>query len=275
MAKTGTPLVDIETSGGGADAAADADGHAAPSAAHAADPAPAAASTHSAAMKSLATPAVRRIAREHGISVSNVSGTGKSGRVTKDDILQVVGGAGGGGSGGGAEAAAAAAAPSAPLPAPPRPAAGPPAADTVVPLRGLARAMSKSMAAAWSVPHFGFADEVSVDALMRTRAALKGAGAARGVKLTYLPFLIKAASLALYAAPGLNARVHADGEAVVHRGAHNIGVAMDSPRGLVVPVVRAVQGLSVLEIAEELARLYALANDGALREADLADNTFT
>jgi hypothetical protein len=135
--------------------------------------------------------------------------------------------------------------------------------------------MVKSMTAAWAAPHFGFADEVVLDPLLRTRDALRGVLAPHGLRLTFLPLLIKAASLALARAPALNGRLDAAGEAFTHLAAHNIGVAMDTPRGLIVPNIKGVQELSVLEIALELKRLQGLAQAGALKEADLAGGSFT
>ncbi len=134
--------------------------------------------------------------------------------------------------------------------------------------------MVKSMTSAWAVPHFGYCDEVVMDALIEARAALKPAASAAGLKLTFLPFLVKALSMALETHPGLNAQLSGDGQELVLRGAHNIGVAMDTPRGLIVPNVKSVQARSVLEVAQELARLQALASAGKLGEEDLADTTF-
>lgn len=304
MAPTGKPLLDIELDGGGDG------GHDAPAAAAAGD-APAASSSSSSnsdaaatggaeedagSLKNLATPAVRRLAREHNLSLSSIRGTGKDGRVLKEDILRFV--AEGGGNSAAAPAAPAAAAatraaapaPAAAAPAPassaaaaapiPAPvvrsaAGGGVPADTRVPVRGLARAMAKSMTGAWAAPHFGYCDEVVMDGLMGVRAALKPAADAAGLKLSFLPFIIKATSVALGSFPQLNAHVAGDASELVHKGAHNIGVAMDTPRGLIVPNVKAVQQLSVFEIASELGRLQALAAAGKLGEADLADGTFT
>ena len=158
----------------------------------------------------------------------------------------------------------------------------------------------------------GLCDEVVLDALMEARAALRPAADAAGVKVTYLPLIIKATSLALSQHPHLNAHVAADASEVVERewlaweplvahtdagtrvplslprparphysflppsgAAHNIGIAMDTPRGLIVPNVKGVERLTVLEVAAELARLQALAAEGRLGAADLSDGTFT
>jgi pyruvate/2-oxoglutarate dehydrogenase complex dihydrolipoamide acyltransferase (E2) component len=180
MAKTGAPLLDIAVSpatardelgiGAGADAPAAAEAGAGAGAAAGGE----GGSATPAHLRGLATPAVRRIAREHGIAISDIPGSGKDGRVTKDDILRHVEG---GGTEGGAAAAASAAAPraaaassasaavapaaapsgAAPLPPLPLPSAkeGLIGADQRVPIRGLQRAMVRSMTAAWAVPHFG------------------------------------------------------------------------------------------------------------------------
>lgn len=126
-----------------------------------------------------------------------------------------------------------------------------------------------------SVPHFGYCDEVSMDQLVHARAALKSAAEARGLKFSFLPFILKATSLALSEFPSLNAHVASDVSEVVHKGSHNIGVAMDTPRGLIVPNIKAVQERSLLDIAAELNRLQTLASAGKLEQADLADGTFT
>lgn len=126
------------------------------------------------------------------------------------------------------------------------------------------------------MPHLGFSDEIQLDALLAARDALRPWAASRGVpRLTALPFVLKAASLALADFPSLNAHAAADGSTVTVRAAHNLGVAVDSPRGLVVPVVTDVRARSVLEVAVELGRLQALAAAGRLGEAELAGGTFT
>lgn len=126
-----------------------------------------------------------------------------------------------------------------------------------------------------AIPHFGYCDEVVMDGVIAARAAVRPLAASRGLPLSFLPFLVKAASLALLDFPALNATLSPDGSEVTRRGAHNIGVAMDTPRGLIVPVLAAVQDRSLFDIAAELKRLQALAADGKLGGGDLADGTFT
>lgn len=288
MAPTGMPLVDIEVEGGddAGDAAAPTAAATATQPAAGAGACPLGGGASDAAVpegdvRALATPAVRRIAKENNVDVSKVRGTGKDGRVTKEDILKHV-------ESKGASSVAPAAPPakaSKPAPAsePTAPAAAPAkpvvftslAEDKKVPIRGLQRAMVKSMSAAWQVPHFGYCDEVCMDQLSAVRSALKPIAEARGLKFSYLPLILKATSLALHAFPELNATVNADVSEVTQRAAHNIGVAMDTPRGLIVPNVKHCEQRTVLEIAQELARLQALGAAGKLSEEDLTGGTFT
>lgn len=239
--------------------------------------------------KPLATPAVRRVAKENGVALIEVAGTGKGGRILKSDVLTYM--AGGGGGGGGTVASQppsqpVPAAPSAPTPAAsssvessvlaPIPVTGSSALpDEEVPVRGLQRAMVRSMDAAWAVPHFGYSDEVQLDALARLRKDMKPLAEERGVKLSYLPFILKATSMALRQFPSLNAWAAPDGSSVTLKGAHHIGVAMDTPRGLIVPNVKDCQDRSVMSIAGELARLQSLAAAGKLGEGDLKGGTFS
>ena len=143
-------------------------------------------------------------------------------------------------------------------------------ADTVVPVGGISRLMVKSMNAANAVPHFGYCDEYNMDSLFQLRKDLAPRFEAKGMKLSYLPLLIKAASLALEKHPSLNAHV-ADEEctAVIHKGEHNIGLAMDTPRGLLVPVIHGVQSMSVADVAARLGELHQLGLQNKLGENEL------
>jgi 2-oxoisovalerate dehydrogenase E2 component (dihydrolipoyl transacylase) len=243
-------------------------------------------SNDSSRTRGIATPAVRHIAKQHGLSVSNVIGTGKGGRVTKDDLLKVIEGKESEITSS-EESKTASTRPSISLESTEQSLLPPQsfspisissnAQDSSVPIRGLQRIMVKSMSASWStIPHFGLCDEVIMDKLMTVRNELRPIALTMGIKkLTYLPFLIKATSLALSSYPQLNAQLSAAGDSLLHRGSHNIGIAMDTPRGLIVPNVKAVQSRSVFDIALELARLQLLAQQGKLGESDLSDTTFS
>ena len=130
--------------------------------------------------------------------------------------------------------------------------------------------------AANAVPHFSYCDEVSMDALLACRATLKPLAAKYGIaKFTLMPLMIKATSLALAEFPLLNSSVAADGLTLTKKGAHNIGLAMDTPSGLLVPNVKDVRAKSLLEIAADLQRLQADASAGKLGIADLKGGTFS
>jgi 2-oxoisovalerate dehydrogenase E2 component (dihydrolipoyl transacylase) len=149
------------------------------------------------------------------------------------------------------------------------------AEDVRVPIRGVKRLMVKSMQAAQQVQHLTLMEEVNMDSLVRVRSELKVVAEKRGLKLSYLPFVIKAASLALTQFPMLNSTVNADVTEVVYHANHNIGVAMDTPNGLVVPVLRAVQNKSIFEISQELTALQEKAVTGKLTEKDFQGGTFS
>jgi len=208
----------------------------------------------------LATPAVRALAREHGLDLAQLApGRGKGGRVLKEDVLQFL-------QHGHDDAAAYG--PSGQQQQPPQ------GMEEVqrVPIRGYARAMVGAMTAANSVPHFLFCDDVDVGALNTLRRQLN---ASQETRYTMLPFLVKMLSQTLLHFPQANATL-APGldELLLHR-AHNVGVAMATPRGLVVPNVKNVQRLSIQEVHAELGRLREKALSGTLPAEDLAGGTIT
>ncbi|CAN9500826.1 unnamed protein product [Ophioblennius macclurei] len=238
-------------------------------------------------LKTQATPAVRRLAMENNIKLSEVIGTGKDGRILKEDILNFL-----------ARQTGAIIPPTLfqESQAPPPPTASPspmvrPAAagiapptrsmpvftgkDVTEPLKGFQRAMVKTMTAALRIPHFGYSDEVDLTRLVALRSQIKSESEAEGVKLSYMPFFIKAASLGLLHFPVLNAAVDESCQNITYKASHNIGVAMDTSQGLLVPNVKNVQLLSVLDIARELNRLQALGAAGQLGTNELTGGTFT
>ncbi len=225
------------------------------------------------------SPAVRRLARELGIDLAAVVPTGPGGRVTKGDLMAFV------------EASQAAEAAPVEQEAPVTPPLTPPAAPApdvaaaaaavapgepvVVPLRGYRKAMFKAMTSVAAIPHFHYCDEVSADTMVELRARLQGSPALRGARLTFMPFFIKAAAMALAGHPGINASVAPEGDAVIQHAHVNIGVAVATPLGLVVPNIKNIAALSVADIARELARLTAAAAGNQLRPDDVSGATFT
>lgn len=270
--KVGSSLMDIAVASSGASTSAPAKSAAPSAPAAAAGATHAAPLTHARADKVLTTPAVRRIAKENNVDLRMVPGTGPKGRVLKEDILRFI-------KTGGAVSTPAAAAP-APS-ATPTPAAVTPlfqagsGATERVPIRGIQKQMVKSMRAALQIPHFGYKEEVVVDKLVQLREQLKPLAAAQGVKLSYLPIIVKATSMALKKYPVLNSSISPDETELIYHADHNIGVAMDTARGLLVPNIKAVQNKSVFEIAAEINALQELGKKSGFSEAHLTGGTFT
>ncbi|XP_027848134.2 lipoamide acyltransferase component of branched-chain alpha-keto acid dehydrogenase complex, mitochondrial [Aphis gossypii] len=207
----------------------------------------------SVASKVLTTPAVRRIAAEKGIDLTTVRGTGKQGRVLKEDLL-------------GFEDHLL----SSSVPTPSAPAVSSPPTEDFVPLTGYAKTMRKTMEASNKIPTLVITDEVNLTRLIELKAQL-----APHVKLTLLPFLVKATSLALARHPRINSTASPDFTAYRPNRSHNIGVAIDTPLGLAVPNVKDVQTLSVVGVARRLAELRAKAAKGKLAPSDVTGGTFT
>lgn len=143
--------------------------------------------------------------------------------------------------------------------------------------------MFKTMTKSLNIPHFLYADEIDFSGIAELRARLN-----RGLvkfpvnevsKLSFLPFIIKAVSMSLDRYPTLNSRVDVDSSSskpvLIMRSQHNIGVAMDTPNGLIVPVIKNVSSLNILSIAAELNRLQSLAQAGKLTSQDLSGGTIT
>ncbi|XP_050101080.1 lipoamide acyltransferase component of branched-chain alpha-keto acid dehydrogenase complex, mitochondrial [Anopheles aquasalis] len=235
--------------------------------------------------KVLATPAVRRIAMEHKVDLGKVRASGRNGRVLKGDVLEYLQLIPQGTVKphptvetplrSGAAAAAAAAASVAASVSKTSPAfVDLKDAHTVVPLKGIAKAMVKSMTEALKIPHFAYCDEIDVTRLVSVRDQLKEEAARRGVKLTYMPFFLKAASAALREFPILNSSYDESAESVIYKAYHNISVAMQTPNGLVVPNVKNVQQKSIMQIAADMNALQDRGTRGALTPDDFANGTF-
>ena len=230
-----------------------------------------------------ATPAVRKICKENNIDVRMIQGSGPKGRVLKEDVAAYLEKHGKG------SASVKNFTPSFSIPnadasqafietaaaSPPVASIKPLPEDKTVPIKGVQRLMVKSMQAASSVQHLTLGEEVSLDKLVNLRKELKVEAERTGIKLSYMPFIIKAVSIALTEYPLLNATVNAECTEMVYHASHNIGVAMDTPSGLVVPVVRDVNAKSLFDIAEEMGALQKRAIEGKLKEADFKGGTFS
>jgi len=218
-----------------------------------------------------ASPAVRRFARELGVDLGLVKGSGPKGRVLKEDVQGFVKQA----LAQGAPAAAGAGLPFA------MPAA--PAVDFAkfgpVETRELPRIKKLSgrhLHRAWlSVPHVTQFDEADITELEAFRKGQKGAAERAGVKLTFLPFLLKATAAALNRMPVVKSSLSPDGEGLVMKHYTHIGVAVDTPNGLLVPVVRDVDKKGIYDLAGDLAELSRKARDGKLLPGDMQGGCFS
>ena len=135
--------------------------------------------------------------------------------------------------------------------------------------------MVQSMTESLKIPSFGAADEINLNELVRVRAMLKPVVEKRGAKLSYMPFFIKAASFALKEYPVVNSTLNSDVTELTYKGAHNIGVAMDTAQGLVVPNIKNVEQKTIFEISQELAGLQERGMTNTLTPSDLQGGTFT
>jgi pyruvate dehydrogenase E2 component (dihydrolipoamide acetyltransferase) len=194
-----------------------------------------------------AAPFVRKLARDLGVPLEGISGSGPHGRVRIIDV----------------EARAA------------QPAA-PARTATTIPLRGLRKSIAEHMVQAWrNAPQVTSMDLLDVTELVRARDLLLGTAQAQGTRLTYLPFFVKAAVAALKAVPIANAVVDEQKSVIVLEQEYHIGIATAVPDGLVVPVVKHADRLSLLEIAREIERLVLAARERRAVPADLSGGTFT
>ncbi|HVJ14789.1 MAG TPA: dihydrolipoamide acetyltransferase family protein, partial [Polyangiaceae bacterium] len=216
--------------------------------------------------KPLAAPATRKLARELGVDLRKVEPSGSAGRVTREDVERAAQGPAK------APAPAAAAAPAPAPAAPPSPVAG----DERVPIRGLRKRIFENMARSkHTAAHFHYVDEVDVTELVKLRDRFKPHAEKAGVKLTFLPFIIKATVAALKKHARLNSVVDESAMEYVMRKTYDLGIAASTDSGLIVPVLRHADRLSIVETAREIERLGRLAKDGKLGREDLGGSTFT
>ncbi len=271
IAKVHGTLVVLETEGGAQPEAAPAPVPAA-AAAPAAAPAMAAASNGEAGKRVLATPVTRRIAREHGVDLATVAGSGPQGRVTKADVMAMVQGA---------AQNVAVQAPSAPMQAPAAnvpaaPAISSVAGDERIPVRGLRRKIAENLVRSKHMaPHYHFVEEVDGTELSAFRDRMNAKLAKSGEKLSFLPFIVKAVIAALKKNKRVNAVMDEQANELVLRGEYNIGIAVATDAGLVVPVLRHADRMSMREIAREIVRLSDAARAGKLAQSDVGGGTFT
>ena len=248
-----------------------------PAPAAVAEPAPSVAATSNAAY---VTPLVRKLAREKGVDLSTVTGSGVGGRIRKEDVEAKAAQIAAEKAAQEAAAKAAVQAPAAPAPASAKPAAAKPAVDTT--LRGKTEKMSRlrqvistrMIESLQTSAQLTTVVEVDVTRIASLRARAKNAFlAANGTKLTFLPFFVQAATEALKAHPKLNASIN--GKEVTYHAVEHIGIAVDTPRGLLVPVVKNAGDLNIPGLAKRINDLAARTRDNQVNPQELSGSTFT
>ncbi|WP_078554967.1 dihydrolipoamide acetyltransferase family protein [Bacillus alkalicellulosilyticus] len=224
----------------------------------------------------IAMPSVRKYARDKGINIGKVKGTAKNGRVTKADVDAYL-------SGGQPEAEATQQETES---AQQQPSGGSKKAAPVaipqgdleerVPLKGIRKAIANAMVnSKQTAPHVTHMDEVDVTALVAHRKQYKEVAAQKGIKLTYLPYIVKALTSALREYPTLNASIDDANEEIVYKKYFNIGIAADTEQGLVVPVIKDADRKSVYMIANEIGELAVKARDGKLSPNEMKGGSCT
>jgi pyruvate/2-oxoglutarate dehydrogenase complex dihydrolipoamide acyltransferase (E2) component len=208
-----------------------------------------------------AGPAVRRFAREVGVDLKRVTGSGPGGRITREDVLTVVRqsshAAGADGSGKVTQ----------------RDNWGPIHAEKMTKIRKtIAAKMAES---GTTVPRVTNFDDADVTELEKIRQSSKDDYAKKGIKLTSLPFVVKAVAMALRSHPTINASLDLENEQIIYKDYVNIGIAVDTDRGLVVPSLRNADDLSISDIARGLANMSENMREGRINPADLAGSTFS
>jgi len=220
--------------------------------------------------KAHASPAVRRFARELGVDLGRVSGSGPKGRITKDDVQSFVKGALSGG------AAPSAGGGSLALPSMPAVDFSKFGETEEVEMSRIKKISGMHLHRSWiTVPHVTQFDEADITELEAFRKSLKDEALQQDVRLTFMPFLMKAVEAALREFPNVNASLSADGEKLILKKYINIGVAVDTPNGLVVPVIHDVDQKGVYDLARELMESSGKAREGKLGPADMQGGCFT
>ena len=210
------------------------------------------------ATKALATPAARKLARDLGVDINTVTGSGAHGRVMKEDIIAASGSA------------------SKQTVAAPKVSISKEGNVEVVPITKLRKAIVSAMTRSKQIiPHTVLINELEVDQLVELRQSLKNQELYADVKITYMPFIMKAVVKALQAFPVFNSSFDQENDQVVLKKFYNLGMAVDTPDGLIVPVVKNADDLTIVGLAKETRRLAELTRDRKVQLADLKDATFS
>ena len=263
IAKVHQPLFAMDIAGQGPAAT----GSAEPAASKAQPSCSASAATTVRPGKAVASPAVRRLARELDVDISKVSGSGDKGRVYKDDVRAFADGKTSAKSATSSDTAGKSTAKLSVVQS---------ADDRNEPIKGVKAAMARQMMeSVSSIPHFTYCDEIDLTELIALRNQLKDQYREQGVKLTMMPFFMKALSMAIREFPIMNSQPNADCTELTYKASHNIGVAVDSKVGLLVPNIKHCEQKSIVDIAKELTDLTDLARAGRVSPDQLKGGTIS
>ncbi|WP_409478074.1 2-oxo acid dehydrogenase subunit E2 [Pseudobdellovibrio sp. HCB154] len=222
----------------------------------------------------LATPATRRLAREMGVDINAMSGTGLAGRVTREDVLGAKGGKATAATSTGAGATSAGS-PTMNFPKPEYKSTNAQLEERVD-LLGIRKKIAQNMQMSKAIiPHFTLMDEADVTQLVALRESLKDYAEKNGTKITYLPFAMKALIATIREFPQFNASIDDANSQIVYKKYFNIGFAADTPNGLVVPVIKNADQKTILEISKEILDLSKRARDGKLKPDEMKGATIT
>ncbi|MBU2580526.1 MAG: 2-oxo acid dehydrogenase subunit E2 [Alphaproteobacteria bacterium] len=213
----------------------------------------------------LASPSVRRIAREFDINLSKLTGTGEKGRITKEDVKRAAAGAGGPAVQGGAG-----------IPEIPAQDFGKYGEIETVALTRLKKLSGPALHRSWlNIPHVTHTDEADITDLETYRKTIDSAAKEKGYRVTLLSFLMKASVVALKEFPAFNASLAPTKDALIVKKYYHLGVAVDTPDGLVVPVVKDVDRKGITELSKELAEVSQRMRAGKITPADIQGGTFS
>lgn len=210
--------------------------------------------------KAVASPAVRRRAREMDLDIKCVPGSGKNGRIFKEDLTRFIQ----------SESKPAVITEAQEVQS------NNTSVDHVEPIKGIKAVMAKLMTdSVTTIPHFTYSDEIDLTELISLRGDIKEEYKKQGIKVTMMPFFVKALSLAIKEFPVLNSKVNEDCTELKYFGDHNIGMAVDSKVGLLVPNIKQCQTKNIVDIANEVTRLSDSARTGRVSPEDLKGGTIT
>ncbi|MBA3956962.1 MAG: 2-oxo acid dehydrogenase subunit E2 [Parachlamydiaceae bacterium] len=193
--------------------------------------------------KTLSTPPVRKLAKDLGIDINQMTGSGPEGRVTESDLLSPTSTS---------------------------------SADHTEPLIGIRALMAKRMAESKAnIPHFSYFEQFDATRLVQLRHSFKETASTQNISVTFMPFIIKALSLCITKYPIINSSLTSDKSSILYHHAHNIGIAITTPKGLIVPVLKNVQVMNLQTLILAYEDLKQKATSNSLQNSDMKDGTIT